>query len=50
MRKAAAYAFKTDLGLEDLFDRLNTRGPWEWSRRDSEHHGDYISTRALARR
>ncbi len=42
-----AYTFKSDLVLADMFRRLNSLVPWEWVMRDSEHCGDYISTRAL---
>ncbi|HJZ91184.1 MAG TPA: hypothetical protein VKE40_09945 [Gemmataceae bacterium] len=47
MRQLYAWAFKTDLTLGNLFARLNARGPWLWSMRDSESWGDYMSTRAL---
>jgi len=47
MTTVFAYAFAVDLTLEQLFARLNQAGPWRWTMRDSEHWGDYISTRVV---
>jgi hypothetical protein len=47
MRKFEAFAFKSELSLDGIFDRLNQVGPWRWSQRDSDRYGDYLATRAL---
>jgi hypothetical protein len=47
MKDLFAYTFESDITLADMLLRLNNDGPWRWVARDSEHWGDYISTRAL---
>ena len=47
MKELFALAFKSDLSLAQMFDRLNAAGPWQWIQRDSERFGDYLSTRDL---
>lgn len=47
MNDLFAYTFESDVSLSDMLVRLNNHGPWRWIERDSEHWGDYISTRAL---
>ena len=47
VHKTFSYDFKTDLGLEPLLSKLQSSGPWEWTRRSSELKGDYISTRVM---
>jgi hypothetical protein len=49
MRDVYAYAFKSDLTLPQIFQRLNDLGPWQWIERDSDRWGEYISARAIAR-
>jgi len=38
-----AFAFRSDLTLDDMFARLQTTGPWEWDRRDSDRWDYYLS-------
>ena len=40
-----AYAFKSDMSLEEMRPRLNAQGLWNWRERDSYWYS-YISTRA----
>jgi len=47
MKDLFAFTFESDISLSDMLVRLNNNGPWRWIERDSEHWGDYISTRAL---
>jgi len=46
MKRLFAYAFQTDLRLDEIEARLNREGPWSWIARDSDRWGDYLSTRA----
>jgi hypothetical protein len=46
MTEIVAYSFKTEMSLEQIFERLNAVGPWRWIVRDSEHWGDYLWARA----
>jgi hypothetical protein len=47
VREAFAYAFDTALSIAEMFERLNTRGPWRWIERENDRWGDYISARAI---
>ena len=47
MRKFEAFAFKSELSIEGMFERLNRLGPWRWAQRDNDRYGDYLATRAL---
>jgi hypothetical protein len=40
-----AYAFKSDMSLEEMRQRLNAQGLWNWRERDSYWYS-YISARA----
>jgi hypothetical protein len=42
-----AYAFRSDLSLDQMFDRLGEATPWRWAKADSDRWGDYLSTRAM---
>lgn len=41
-----AYVFRARANVDQLLSQLNAAGPWTWSKRDSEHYGAYVSTRA----
>jgi hypothetical protein len=47
-RDVYAYAFKTELALAEILQRLNDVGPWRWIERDNDRWGAYISARPLA--
>lgn len=47
MRRVRAYAFSAEKSLPELRDAFNALGPWRWLDRDSDRHGDYISTRVM---
>ncbi len=47
-KKNLAYAFKSDMSLEEMRQHLNAQELWSWIERDSYWYGDYIS--ALAER
>jgi hypothetical protein len=46
MKFFEAYAFRVDKSLADLKRALEAVAPWRWTERDSDIHGDYLSTRA----
>jgi len=46
IKKVCAYAFFSDLNLEQLKAKLEEVGPWTWAQRDSHYFGDYLSARA----
>jgi hypothetical protein len=47
VHKTFSYDFKTDLGQGPLFAKLQGSGPWEWTTRNSELKGEYVSTRVM---
>jgi hypothetical protein len=47
VHKTFSYDFKTDLGQEPLFAKLQGSAGWEWTRRTSELKGEYVSTRVM---
>lgn len=47
MEDLYAYAFESTLTMKQIFECLNKHGPWRWSERDNDTHGEYLSTRVL---
>jgi hypothetical protein len=55
-RRFAAFAqewaldFESDKPLEEIFNLLSTRGPWQWLRRDKDAFGPYLSAHPFGMR
>ncbi len=43
IRGYLAYAFRSDLTLEDMLQVLNAPGSWQWREGDSAWYGDYLT-------
>ncbi|MBI4700709.1 MAG: hypothetical protein HY744_06025 [Deltaproteobacteria bacterium] len=41
--EVGAWAFKSDLSLAQMLAALGAQGRWQWSERDSDYWGDYLS-------
>ena len=40
-----AYAFKSNLSLKGMLERLNEAGPWKWVMGEKDEFGEYLHTR-----
>lgn len=38
----AAYAFTSELTLDQIYDALTAASPWKWCRRENYWYGDYL--------
>ena len=47
IRDIYAFAFHSELSLLEMLQRLNERGPWQWTARDNNDWGDYIVAGAI---
>jgi rubrerythrin len=47
LRAYWAFAFHSDVSLEDMEASWNAAGPWRWQLRDSGWYGDYLNTRPV---
>jgi hypothetical protein len=42
-QEVIAYAFKSDLSLEQMNELLNDQSAWQWIDRESDYFGEYLS-------
>ncbi len=47
LRRTGAFSFRSPLTLTEMFETLNSSGPWQWRKRDNDSWGDYISCGVL---
>jgi hypothetical protein len=43
VKELFAYKFKSDLTIEQIFERLGGLGTWKWYERENDRWGNYIS-------